>query len=86
MRMKQLFALKTTITIPGDFSLHAGDAIYVDAPQLKTTKEGKGDSVDQQTGGNYIISDLCHFMSPENTLTKLTLVRDSFGRKAKERG
>ena len=86
MRMNQLFALKTTITIPGDFSLHAGDAIYVDAPQLKTTKEGKGDSVDQQTGGNYIISDLCHFMSPENTLTKLTLVRDSFGRKAKERG
>ena len=28
-RMNQLFALETTITIPGDFSLHAGDAVYL---------------------------------------------------------
>ena len=34
-RMNQLFALETTITIPGDFSLHAGDPVYVDAPELK---------------------------------------------------
>ncbi len=84
MRMNQLFALKTTILIPGDFSLHAGDAIYVDAPQLKT--DTKSDEVDKQVGGNYVISDLCHFMSSAYTLTKLTLVRDSFGRKPKKRG
>ena len=83
-RMNQLFALKTTITIPGDFSLHAGDAIYVDAPQLKT--DTTTDEVDKQTGGNYIISDLCHYMSPKHTLTKLILVRDSFGRNPKEIG
>jgi hypothetical protein len=84
MRMNQLFALKTTITIPGDFSLHAGDAIYVDAPELKT--DTKNDEVDKQVGGNYIISDVCHYLSPKFTLTKLILVRDSFGRKPKERG
>ena len=84
MRMNQLFALKASITIPGDFSLHAGDAIYLDAPQLQTNT--KNDKVDKQTGGNYIISDVCHYISPKHTLTKLNLVRDSFGRKPKERG
>ena len=81
MRINQLFALKTTITIPGDFSLHAGDAIYVDAPQLK--KDTKNDEVDKQTGGNYIIANLCHYMSAKNTVTKLDLIRDSFGRRPK---
>ena len=83
MRMNQLFALKTSLTIPGDFSLHAGDAIYVDAPQLQ--QDTKNDEVDKQMGGNYVISDVAHFISPKNTLTKLSLVRDSFGRKAKTR-
>ncbi len=83
MRMNQLFALKTSLTIPGDFSLHAGDAIYVDAPQLK--QDPTTDEVDKQVGGNYVISDLAHYISHAHTLTKLTLVRDSFGRKAKAR-
>ena len=45
----------------------------------------KNDEVDKQMGGNYVISDVAHFISPKNTLTKLSLVRDSFGRKAKTR-
>ena len=84
MRMNQLFALETSITIPGDFSLHAGDAIYVDAPELR--EEQKGMDVNKQTGGNYIISDVCHYLSAKHTLTRLNLVRDSFGRKPKGRG
>ena len=84
MRMNQLFALETTITIPGDFSLHAGDAVYIDAPELKD--ESTSMDVNKQTGGNYIISDVCHYLSAKHTLTKLNLVRDSFGRKPKGRG
>ena len=84
MRMNQLFALETSITIPGDFSLHAGDAIYVDAPELR--EDQKGMDVNKQTGGNYIISDVCHYLSAKHTLTRLNLVRDSFGRKPKGRG
>ena len=84
MRMNQLFALETSITIPGDFSLHAGDAIYVDAPELK--EDQKDMDVNKQTGGNYIISDVCHYLSAKHTLTRLNLVRDSFGRKPKGRG
>ena len=36
MRYNQLFAAMNTITIAGDFSLHAGDAIFVDAPELQS--------------------------------------------------
>ena len=85
MRMNQLFALETSITIPGDFSLHAGDAVYVDAPELKDDGSDNMD-VNKQTGGNYIIADVCHYLSAKHTLTKLNLVRDSFGRKPKGRG
>jgi hypothetical protein len=76
MRYNQLYSIKTTITIPGDFSLHAGDAIFIDAPELATeTKD-----VSKENGGLYIIADLCHYISPKETYTKLNLVRDSFGR------
>jgi len=83
MRMNQMFALETSITIGGDFSLHAGDAVYIDAPELK--EEKKDMDVNKQTGGNYIIADLCHYISSKHTLTQLNLVRDSFGRKPKGR-
>jgi hypothetical protein len=66
------------ITIAGDFSLHAGDAIFIDTPGLREQKSG---DLNRVFGGLYIISDLCHFISPKNTFTKLNLVRDSFGRK-----
>ena len=83
MRYNQLFSAQITITIPGDFSLHAGDAIFVDTPEIK---DNKNDKVDTQQGGLYIISDLCHYISPQDTLTKINLVRDTFGRKPKTRG
>lgn len=76
MRYNQMFSSKSTITIPGDFSLHAGDAVFVDAKQLSEADE----EVNQEYGGLYIIADLCHYISPKETYTKLNLVRDSFGR------
>ena len=78
MRYNQMFATKVSITIAGDFFLHAGDMIFFDAPSPQS--DTKNDEVDRQTGGLYIIASLCHFISPKRTLTKLTLVRDSFGR------
>ena len=77
-RYNQLFSSMETITIAGDFSLHAGDAIFIDTPGLREQKSG---DLNRVFGGLYIISDLCHFISPKNTYTKLNLVRDSFGRK-----
>jgi len=81
MRYNQLFAAMNTITIAGDFSLHAGDAIFVDAPDLQT--DTTNDEVNKESGGLYIIADLCHYITPKETYTKLNLVRDTFGRKGK---
>ena len=86
MRMNQLFASKVVITIPGDFELHAGDAVYFDAPGLRQDKKEKGtDELDKHIGGNYIIASICHYLDGANTLTKMDLVRDSFGRKPQKR-
>lgn len=79
MRYNQLFTLKKSITIPGDFSLNAGDTIFVDIPNSALDK--KKQQPNAETGGLYIISDLCHYITPDRCLTKLNLVRDSYGRK-----
>jgi hypothetical protein len=76
MRYNQLFSTKSTITIPGDFSLHAGDLVFCDSKQLAKVDE----EINKEYGGLYIIADLCHYISPKETYTKLNLVRDSFGR------
>ena len=81
MRYNQLFTSQVSITIPGDFSLHAGDAIVVDAPLVES--DTKNDDINDQSGGLYIISDLAHYVTPHETFTKLNLIRDSFGIKPK---
>ena len=83
MRYNQLFAAMTTITIPGDFTLHAGDAIWVDA--VSKQEEVCADDVDKKSGGLYVIADLCHYLSQKQTFTKLNLIRDSTGRDASKR-
>ena len=77
-RYNQMFSSQLTATIAGDFSLHAGDAIYVDTPSIQAETE---DEVNRESGGLYIIADLCHYVSSTETYTKMNLVRDSFGRK-----
>ena len=82
MRYNQLFAAEITIVIPGDFSLHAGDSVWMDIP-LTDTSQSKacGDDVSKQDGGKYLITDLCHYITAKDTYSKLVLIRDSFGRK-----
>ena len=81
MRYNQVFQQKITITIGGDFSLHAGDAVFFDTnEQTQPEKQVCGDDVDKENGGKYIIATLCHYLTTDNTYTKLVLVRDSVGR------
>ena len=77
-RYNQLFSSMMEITIAGDFSLHAGDVIFVDIFSVKGEKD---DTVNKESGGLYIIADLCHYVDSAGTYTKLNLARDSFGRK-----
>lgn len=78
-RYNQVFTSKINITIDGNFSLHAGDMVYFDAPSPQ--RDTRNDEVDRQSGGLYIIASLCHYITSKRTLTKLCLIRDSFGRK-----
>ena len=82
MRYNQLYSMRSSITIAGNFSLHAGDAIYVDSPGLEKEQT---DEVDRQDGGLYIITDICHQVTAKGTYTQCNLARDSFGRKPKTR-
>ena len=77
-RYNQLFSGAVTATIGGDFSLHAGDAIFIDSPGLTADED---EELNREFGGLYIIADLCHYISSKETYTKMNLVRDSFGRK-----
>lgn len=80
MRYNQLFSTKVTITVPGDFSLHAGDLILIDSPELS---DKDNQEMNKQFGGFYVIAELCHYISLANGgYTKLTLVRDSVGKKS----
>ena len=82
MRYNQLFASQIIITIPGEFSLHAGDVVYMDIPEVSESENKVcGDDVNKMDGGLYIIADLCHYITAKDTYTKLNLIRDSFGRK-----
>ena len=78
MRYNQLFTIKTQITIPGDFSIKAGDLVTLDVPELKgsTTKE-----LNPESGGIYMVASVCHRVTPGSSLTSLDLVRDSYGKK-----
>ena len=77
-RYNQLFSGMMEITIAGDFSLHAGDVIFVDIFSVSAEKD---DTLNRESGGLYIIADLCHYLDADATYTKLNLARDSFGRK-----
>ena len=79
MRYNQLFSIKINIMIAGDFSLRAGDLIHCEFPELSVDPNT---DVNRQTGGIYMISSLCHNITPRKTYTSLTLVRDTFGRKS----
>ena len=77
MRYNQLFSVTTSITIDGDFTLKAGDMISIDVPEVSERTE----SIDKKRSGNYVISSLRHYLTPEKCETSLTLIRDSYGRK-----
>ena len=76
MRYNQMFLVKINIMIAGDFSLRAGDMIYCEFPKLSTEPNTRPN---KKSGGLYMISSLCHSITPKDTYTSLTLVRDTFG-------
>ena len=76
MRYNQLFSIQMNITIPGDFSLKAGDLVEC-AFQEVSGRQSK--TINPETKGIYMIAHLCHKLTPQDTLTSLSLIRDSYG-------
>ena len=56
--------------------------IHIDLPGLEKKDNPE---VDKKDGGLYIITDICHTITPDKTLTRCNLARDSYGRKPIER-
>lgn len=77
MRYNQLFSYQLTVTIFCDLSLHAGDVIVCDFPEI-TSKQTQ--LLSKKKSGKYLIANLCHFITPVGpNYTKMVLIRDSFG-------
>lgn len=72
-RLNQLLGTQITILIPMDLSLHVGDMIECDFPQVDAKKDKKM----KNRSGNYIILDLSHRITPNTTYTSLHLSRDA---------
>ena len=79
MRYNQLGTIQVHVMLVGDFSLRAGDLIHCDFPEL-STKPNQQSS--KKMSGIYMIADVCHRITPTDTLTSLNLIRDSYGRKS----
>lgn len=78
-RYNQLFTIVLNIVIAGDFSHRAGDLIYCDFPELSNDRT---QVVSGKNSGIYMIASLTQQLDVrDGTYTKLTLVRDSYGRK-----
>ena len=71
MRYNQMFATRVSVTIPGNFST-CRTLVFFDGPSLRRHKERQ---VDNDMGT--IHSKSMSLRSPERTLTKLSLIRDS---------
>ena len=73
---RQKFNISMEVKIDGDFSLHAGDLVHIDVPELSSKKTIVRSPKDS---GIYMIADLCHFADKTQTYTGLHLVRDTYG-------
>ena len=77
-RYNNLFTIKLSITIPGDFGVHAGDLIECHFPEV-SSKQRK--VVSEKKSGLYIVIDVKHKILPTGFYTQLNLARESILKK-----
>ena len=78
MRYNTIFSQKLSMTVPSNTNLKAGDIIECEFA-LSSAKS----TVDTEQSGLYMIKELCHHFDPTGSYTSLTLIKDTFGTKAK---
>ena len=75
-RYNLLFTQALNMNVPCNINLKAGDIIYAQFPKMEA---GSSKEVDSEQSGNYLIKELRHHFSPNELVTSLRLVRDSYG-------
>ena len=75
MRYNELFRTKINIIIPADFSIRAGDVVNCTFVNLDTNNSGGS----QTLSGKFIVANICHKITSEQSLSSLDIVRDSLG-------
>jgi hypothetical protein len=77
-RYNNLFTIKLSVTIVGDFGIHAGDLIRCDFPEIS----GKENTiVSSKKSGLYIVVDVAHRIHQTGYYTTLHLARESIYKK-----
>ncbi len=79
MRYNSIFSQKLSMTIPSNTNLQAGDII-----ECEFALTSAEDTVDTEQTGLYMIKELCHHFDVSGSYTSLTLIKDTFGTKAKK--
>ena len=80
MRYNTLFTQILTMTIPLNTNLTAGEILNCEFPRIDQQERKEPDEVQS---GLYLVKKLTHFFDSKGSYTKLQLVRDTNGRKAK---
>ena len=81
MRYNLLHAQICNIQIPCNVELEAGDVIEIELESVSDQKElGQ---FDETQSGKYLVLHLCHHFDERRSVTSLTLVRDTYGRRRK---
>lgn len=80
VRYNLLFSQILNITIPCNLDLRAGQVIECRIPE--STADSKQKTFDSQQSGNYMIANLCHKFTGNQSYTFLSLIRDSYELKA----
>ena len=79
VRYNLLFQQVVKIIIPLNTNLQAGEVVklnFLGAPE--------GSTYDRQQSGYYLIKELCHAFDTEQSVTSMTVIRDTFGEFGKE--
>ena len=75
MRYQLLFTQVLNMVVPLNTNLSVGNIIFVEF--LQSNMESK--ERDRQQSGSYMIKELCHHFDPNQSLTSMPLIRDTFG-------
>ena len=75
MRYNQMQTIQTSVVIAGDYSIKAGDLVKCDFQKLEGSNNKE---INRQSSGIYMVANVCHKITPAESLTSLGLIRDSY--------